>query len=103
MKKLILILMIIGGINWGLVGFFNYNLVSSIFGVKLEVISRIIYAVVGLAALYGISFYSKTKQDTHKIRAAIKNTVSGIMPETVFFWFKIRLPQCSSQLPSAPD
>ena len=59
MKKLILILMIIGGINWGLVGFFNYNLVSSIFGVKLEVISRIIYAVVGLAALYGISFLYK--------------------------------------------
>ena len=59
MKKLILILMIIGGINWGLVGFFNYNLESSIFGVKLEVISRIIYAVVGLAALYGISFLFK--------------------------------------------
>ena len=59
MKKLILILMIIGGINWGLVGFFNYNLVSRIFGVKLEVISRIIYAVVGLAALYGISFLFK--------------------------------------------
>ena len=59
MKKLILILMIISGINWGLVGFFNYNLVSSIFGVKLEVISRIIYAVVGLAALYGISFLFK--------------------------------------------
>ena len=59
MKKLILILMIIGGINWGLVGFFNYNLVSSIFGVKLEVISRIIYVVVGLAALYGISFLFK--------------------------------------------
>ena len=52
LKKLILILMIIGGINWGLVGFFNYNLVSSIFGIKLEVISRIIYAVVGLASLY---------------------------------------------------
>ena len=61
MKKLILILMIIGGINWGLVGFFNYNLVSSIFGVKLEVISRIIYAVVGLAALYGISFLFKNE------------------------------------------
>ena len=59
MKKLILILMIIGGINWGLVGVFNYNLVSSIFGVKLEVISRIIYSVVGLAALYGISFLFK--------------------------------------------
>ncbi len=56
LKKIILILMIIGGINWGLVGFFNYNLVSSIFGINLQLISRIIYAVVGLASLYGISF-----------------------------------------------
>ncbi len=56
LKKLILILLIIGGINWGLVGFFNYNLVSGIFGIKLQLISRIIYALVGLAALYGISF-----------------------------------------------
>ena len=56
MKKLILILMIIGGINWGLIGFFNYNLVSSIFGAQLAVVSRVIYAIVGLAALYGITF-----------------------------------------------
>lgn len=56
LKKLILILLIIGGINWGLVGFFNYNLVSAIFGGNLVVISRIIYAVVGLSALYAISF-----------------------------------------------
>ena len=56
MKKLILILLIIGGINWGLVGFFNYNLVSAIFGGNLVIISRIIYAVVGRSALYAISF-----------------------------------------------
>lgn len=56
MKKFILILLIIGGINWGLVGFFNYNLVSAVFGGSLFIISRIIYAVVGLAALYAISF-----------------------------------------------
>ena len=56
MKKLILILLIIGGINWGLVGFFNYNLVSAIFGGNLVIISRIIYAVGGLSALYAISF-----------------------------------------------
>ena len=56
MKKLILILLIIGGINWGLVGFFNYNLVSAIFGGNLVIISRIIYAVVGQSALYAISF-----------------------------------------------
>lgn len=56
MKKLILILLIIGGINWGLVGFFNYNLVSSVFSGGLVIISRIIYAVVGLSALYAITF-----------------------------------------------
>ena len=56
MKKLILILLIIGGINWGLVGLFNYNLVSSVFSGGLVIISRIIYAVVGLSALYAITF-----------------------------------------------
>ena len=40
---------IIGAINWGLIGFFNYNLVSGIFGAQLAVVSRIIYAVVGLS------------------------------------------------------
>ena len=48
--------MIIGGINWGLIGFFNYNLVSGIFGAQLAVVSRVIYAIVGLAALYWITF-----------------------------------------------
>lgn len=66
MKKVILILMIIGGLNWGLVGFFNYNLVSSVFGTKLVIISRIIYAIVGLAAIYGISFlFTDDRQRGH--------------------------------------
>lgn len=56
MKKLILILMIIGGLNWGLIGFFNFNLVTSIFGTSLALITRIIYAAVGLASIYGITF-----------------------------------------------
>ena len=63
MKKLILILLIIGGINWGLIGFFNYNLVSAIFGGGLVIISRIIYAVVGLSALYAVTFlFSDNRQ-----------------------------------------
>lgn len=67
MKKVILILMIIGGLNWGLVGFFNYNLVSSVFGTNLVIISRIIYAIVGLAAIYGISFlFTDDRQRTSK-------------------------------------
>lgn len=56
MRKLILALLIIGGINWGLIGFFKYNLVDSIFGPDFFVISRIIYALVGLAAIWAITF-----------------------------------------------
>jgi uncharacterized membrane protein YuzA (DUF378 family) len=48
---LALVLTIIGGLNWGLVGFFKYNLVDSIFG-SMSDVSRIIYALVGLAAIY---------------------------------------------------
>ena len=62
LKKLILIIMIIGGINWGLIGFFNYNLVDSIFGANLGIVSRIIYAIVGLASLWGITFLFKNNQ-----------------------------------------
>ena len=42
LKKLILIIMIIGGINWGLIGIFNYNLVGSIFNGNLDIVARII-------------------------------------------------------------
>lgn len=56
MKKLILSLLIIGGLNWGLIGFFKYNLVDSIFGPDYFIVSRIIYAIVGLSALWAISF-----------------------------------------------
>ncbi len=62
MKKLILIIMIIGGINWGLIGFFNYNLVDSIFGANLEIVSRVILPIVGLASLWGITFLFKNNQ-----------------------------------------
>ncbi len=50
-----LILAIIGGLNWGLVGAFNFDLVAAIFGAG-SAISRIIYILVGLAALYLIFF-----------------------------------------------
>ena len=47
---------IIGAVNWGLIGFFDFNLVASIFG-GMSWISRIIYGLVGLCGLYLISFY----------------------------------------------
>ncbi len=52
------VLVIIGGLNWGLVGLFNWNLVSAIFG-GVPVLLDIIYVLVGLSALYFIYYLSK--------------------------------------------
>jgi len=48
---LVAILLVIGGLNWGLVGFFNLDLVALVFG-GVPYLSRIIYSLVGLSALY---------------------------------------------------
>lgn len=53
-----LALVIIGAVNWGLIGFFQFNLVDTIF-MTMPAISRIIYALVGLAGLYCLTFFSK--------------------------------------------
>lgn len=52
------VLVIVGGINWGLVGWLDYNLVDEIFGVDSG-ISRVVYALVGVAALYMIYVLAK--------------------------------------------
>lgn len=57
-----LTLTIIGAINWGLIGFFNFNLVSFLFG-STSWLSRIIYILVGLCGLYMIKFYGPSLQD----------------------------------------
>ncbi|RXZ78645.1 DUF378 domain-containing protein [Paenibacillaceae bacterium] len=54
-----LILIIIGGLNWLSVGLFKYDVVSEIFGGTEEIGSRIIYIVVGVAALYALTLFSK--------------------------------------------
>lgn len=46
-----IILLIVGGLNWGLVGIFSWDLVAAIFG-EMSVISRIVYVLVGLSGLY---------------------------------------------------
>jgi uncharacterized protein len=48
---LVLALVIVGGLNWGLIGFFNFDLVAKIFG-DMSVLSRAVYSIVGLSALY---------------------------------------------------
>jgi uncharacterized membrane protein YuzA (DUF378 family) len=46
-------LLVIGGLNWGLVGIFHFDLVATIFG-EMSILSRIVYTLVGLAAVYDI-------------------------------------------------
>ena len=56
MKKVLVIawvLLVIGGLNWGLVGVFKFDLVAAIFG-EMSVLSRIVYTLVGLSAVYNI-------------------------------------------------
>ncbi len=56
MDTLALILSIIGSLNWGLVGIFQFDLVAWLFGGQGSLISRIVYTIVGLAGLWCISF-----------------------------------------------
>ncbi len=62
---IVLILILIGALNWGLIGFFNYNLVGMILGDSVEgtytMYERIVYAIVGLAGLWGLGFLGKAK------------------------------------------
>jgi uncharacterized membrane protein YuzA (DUF378 family) len=52
LDAIVTVLLIIGGLNWGLVGFFQFDLVAALFGGQAAVGSRIVYAIVGLCALY---------------------------------------------------
>ncbi|MGI6684034.1 MAG: DUF378 domain-containing protein [Bacillota bacterium] len=63
MDRIALILVIIGALNWGLIGIFGFDLVATIFGGQSAMLSRIIYALVGLAGLYAITLLFKEKTE----------------------------------------
>ena len=65
-----LILTIIGGINWLLVGLFQFDLVAYICGGQNAVISRVIYTIVGIAALWCISLLFRERHNEHSEAAA---------------------------------
>ena len=62
LDRLALIILIIGGINWGSVGLFNFDLVSFIFGGSNEIVTRIIFMIVGLSALWCISLLFRSRE-----------------------------------------
>ena len=64
LQRIALILTIIGAINWGLIGFFQFDLVAAIFGGQDSGISRIIYGLVGLAGLVNLGLLFKPNEET---------------------------------------
>lgn len=56
-------LVIIGAINWGLIGFFKFDFVSTIFGDITAIGSRIIFALVGLSGLYCLTIFGKLRNE----------------------------------------
>ena len=66
MDTLALLLAIIGAVNWGLVGFFRFDLVAWIFGGQTAMLSRIIFALVGLAGLWCVTLLFRSGQDARR-------------------------------------
>jgi uncharacterized membrane protein YuzA (DUF378 family) len=72
LSKTLIVIAIIGAVNWGLIGFFNFNLVDAIFGggsaEETSAISRVIYAIVGLAGLAGLAMLPRLHEEgrTHE-------------------------------------
>lgn len=66
--KLALLLTVIGAINWGSIGLFQFDIVAAIFGGQGSIISRIIYTLVGLAGIWCISLFFRDEaiMTTHK-------------------------------------
>lgn len=56
-----LLLVIIGAVNWGLIGFFQFDLVAALFG-TMSTFSRVVYALVGIAGLYSISLFGRDRE-----------------------------------------
>ena len=57
-----LALVIIGAINWALIAFFSFDLVRVLFG-DMSLVSRIVYALVGFAGLYALSYFGRLKNE----------------------------------------
>ena len=63
LDRLALVLLIIGGINWGSLGIFRFDIVAWLFGCQAALISRIIYTLVGLSALWCITLLFRKDND----------------------------------------
>lgn len=63
LSRIALALVIIGGLNWGLIGFFRFDLVASLFGGQAAFLSRVIYGLVGISSLIGLALLFKPNEE----------------------------------------
>ncbi|PFJ12491.1 DUF378 domain-containing protein [Bacillus cereus] len=74
LQRIALIFTVIGAVNWGLIGFFQFDLVAAIFGGQNSALARIIYGIVGISGLINLGLLFKpsenlgTHPETNKIR-----------------------------------
>ncbi len=61
LDKIALALIIVGAVNWGLIGFFQFDLVAFLFGGQAAIISRIVYALVGVAGIWCVTLFFRDK------------------------------------------
>lgn len=66
MDRVALILMIVGALNWLSIGVFHYDVVANLFGGQTAMASRLIYSLVGLAGLWGISLFFRDRIKDHR-------------------------------------
>ncbi len=66
LDRIALALVVIGGINWGLVGIFRFDLVAWMFGGQAAIVSRIIYTLVGIAALWCITLIFRGRESVRE-------------------------------------
>ena len=70
---IVLTVVVIGAINWGLIGFFKFDLVSWLFG-SMSLLTRIIYAIVGLGGLYLLYFYGRIRDFSLELKVCKKES-----------------------------
>ncbi|MFL2099511.1 DUF378 domain-containing protein [Desemzia sp. FAM 23989] len=66
LDSIALALLIVGGLNWLLVGLFEFDLVATLFGGQDTLLSKIVYIIVGLCALYCLKFFGLLSRDNHE-------------------------------------
>lgn len=74
LQRLALVFTIIGALNWGLIGLFQFDLVAAIFGGQDSVLSRIVYIIVGVAGLINLGLLFKTWDETETRRMTAPNS-----------------------------